>query len=560
MKVGILGGTFDPVHNGHIAIAKKAKEQYGLDLVFLMPARIPPHKADVATADVHRLAMLTLALSKEPSLDINLMEFERDGRSYTSDTLTILMKDHPDSELYYIMGEDSLRDFPKWHEPATIASLAKILVAPREKNTQAFMDLIALRSEEFGQVFYPLDLPYNPVSSTGLRECLENGTPSTELPARVNDYCRRFGIYTKKPTVLRKETVALFEALSERLKEKLHIYRFWHVTGVAYTAANLLAERYEAMRRKPCEDGCYDEVQQAFIAGILHDCAKCMSIPELVTYAKENNVPHEEEQEKIGDVLHAPVGRFMAEHEYGITDPVILDAIGKHCLGDVEMNDVDLAVFDADYFEPYRDHRPLEITLSELRDIALKDITVGAYEVTKASILFLKTVGAAICTQSYRVLEALEKRLKEKNTASAEENETISKENESTMSEYTSKDLAKTAYTALDNKKAFDIRVIEIDKVSTIADYFVIADGNNASQVEAMVDEVQMMLYKTYGIEPKRVEGAKNSGWILMDYGDIVVHVFSSQDRLFYDLERVWRDGSTLDTSDWGENPAEKKD
>ena len=127
------------------------------------------------------------------------------------------------------------------------------------------------------------------------------------------------------------------------------------------------------------------------------------------------------------------------------------------------------------------------------------------------------------------------------------------------MSDYTSKDLAKTAYIALDNKKAFDIRVIEIDKVSTIADYFVIADGNNASQVEAMVDEVQMLIYKKYGVEPKRVEGARNCGWILMDYGDIVVHVFSSQDRLFYDLERVWRDGTTMDTTGWADNGSDEQ-
>ncbi len=116
---------------------------------------------------------------------------------------------------------------------------------------------------------------------------------------------------------------------------------------------------------------------------------------------------------------------------------------------------------------------------------------------------------------------------------------------------YTSKDLAKTAYLALDSKKGFDIKVIEIGQVSSLADYFVIADGNNSSQVDAMVDEVMLKLHEEYGLDPKRVEGAKNSGWILMDYGDIVVHVFSSQDRLFYDLERVWRDGTVLETKDW---------
>ncbi len=113
------------------------------------------------------------------------------------------------------------------------------------------------------------------------------------------------------------------------------------------------------------------------------------------------------------------------------------------------------------------------------------------------------------------------------------------------MNKENAKKMASVAYTALDDKKGYDIKVIDISEISPVADYFVIADGSNASQVEAMVDEVRDKLLQL-GYEPKRIEGARNSGWILMDYGDIVVHVFSSQDRLFYDLERVWRDGQEV--------------
>ena len=98
---------------------------------------------------------------------------------------------------------------------------------------------------------------------------------------------------------------------------------------------------------------------------------------------------------------------------------------------------------------------------------------------------------------------------------------------------------------ALEEKKAGDVRIIEIGDISPIADYFIICDGQNTPQVEAMVDNVKDKLFAE-GIEPKRIEGMKNAGWILMDYGDVVVHVFSKQDRLFYDLERVWRDGKTV--------------
>lgn len=108
-----------------------------------------------------------------------------------------------------------------------------------------------------------------------------------------------------------------------------------------------------------------------------------------------------------------------------------------------------------------------------------------------------------------------------------------------------SKEMALLAYNALEDKKSEDIRVIEIGNISVIADYFIIANGNSSSQVSAMVDAVEEALSKK-GYEPKRIEGVHSSGWILMDFGDIVVHIFSKEDRLFYDLERIWRDGKTV--------------
>lgn len=111
-----------------------------------------------------------------------------------------------------------------------------------------------------------------------------------------------------------------------------------------------------------------------------------------------------------------------------------------------------------------------------------------------------------------------------------------------------SKEMVKIAYHALNEKKAEDIKIIEIGTISILADYFIIAHGNSPAQVDAMVDAVQEELAKA-GYETKRIEGVKSSGWILMDYGDIVIHIFSKEDRLFYDLERIWRDGKEIDGS-----------
>ena len=112
-----------------------------------------------------------------------------------------------------------------------------------------------------------------------------------------------------------------------------------------------------------------------------------------------------------------------------------------------------------------------------------------------------------------------------------------------------SKELTRLAVKALEDKKGEDIRVIDIREVSILADYFIIADGSNASQVQAMADNVEEELLKV-GTECRQVEGYNTANWILMDYGDIIVHVFSREDRLFYDLERIWRDGRIVENLD----------
>ena len=110
-------------------------------------------------------------------------------------------------------------------------------------------------------------------------------------------------------------------------------------------------------------------------------------------------------------------------------------------------------------------------------------------------------------------------------------------------------EMVKLAKTALEDKKAGDIKVIDISGVSVLADYFIIADGSNVNQVQAMVDNVDEVLGRA-GYECKRMEGYGTGGWILMDYGDIIVHAFCREERLFYDLERIWRDGKVLDESE----------
>jgi ribosome-associated protein len=110
----------------------------------------------------------------------------------------------------------------------------------------------------------------------------------------------------------------------------------------------------------------------------------------------------------------------------------------------------------------------------------------------------------------------------------------------------TAKEMAKIAYNALDEKKGEDIKIIDISGVSVLADYFIIANGNNESQVKALVDHVEECLYQA-GYQIKQREGYGTGNWVLLDFGDIIVHIFDKENRLFYDLERIWRDGKNVD-------------
>ncbi len=107
-------------------------------------------------------------------------------------------------------------------------------------------------------------------------------------------------------------------------------------------------------------------------------------------------------------------------------------------------------------------------------------------------------------------------------------------------------DIAKLAITALEDKKAEDIKVIDISEVSVIADYFIIANGSNRSQIQALSDHVEETLGKA-GVPLRQVEGYNNANWVLLDFHDVIVHIFDKENRLFYDLERIWRDGKPIE-------------
>ena len=132
MKIGIFGGSFDPVHYGHLILAEQCREQADLDRVLFVPATVSPLKTNGPTAaDKHRMAMLSLAIAGHANFEISTAEIDRGGTSYTVDTLNMFQSEYPDDELFLMMGQDSLETFDQWKSPDEILSLASLLVVRR---------------------------------------------------------------------------------------------------------------------------------------------------------------------------------------------------------------------------------------------------------------------------------------------------------------------------------------------------------------------------------------------------------------------------------------------
>ena len=194
MKIGILGGTFDPIHAGHLALARAAKNQFNLSKVLFIPAFIPPHKAAERsmTPAPYRYRMVELAIKGESSFEISHVELDRAEISYTVDTLRTLKAKYPSAELYLILGEDACLEFSTWKDPDQIRMLCRIVVAKRpgweKKGVLAGVD---------GWIkMNPVD-----VSSSSLRIHLIEGRKigPDQVPSEVLDYIERFGLYRKQP-------------------------------------------------------------------------------------------------------------------------------------------------------------------------------------------------------------------------------------------------------------------------------------------------------------------------------------------------------------------------
>lgn len=195
--IGIMGGTFDPIHNAHIALAKQAYEQFSLDGVWILPNGNPPHKRDIRQADVqHRMEMAALAIQDISCLALCDIECSSEGYHYTYETLRQLNERYPDIQFYFIMGADSLFEFEDWRKPEIISQECILLAAARDCHREQVQEQIAVLKERFHADIRILDTPNMDISSEDIRRKIRDGeTIQDMVPAAVADYIRKKKLY-----------------------------------------------------------------------------------------------------------------------------------------------------------------------------------------------------------------------------------------------------------------------------------------------------------------------------------------------------------------------------
>lgn len=336
MRTGILGGTFDPVHSGHVQLALAALKRLNLDRVLLLPSGEPPYKKPIA-GRADRLTMTRRAVDGLNGVEVCELEILRPGPTYTADTLRALHAGYPDDELVYILGSDAAARVGRWKNADEARRLCRFACAVRTGAQDGVPE---------GMLRMEADIPG--ISSEAIRsEIASGGTVVGALPSNVAQYIAARGLYIA--------AMPESEIISD-LQRRLNPGRFRHTLGVMETSVEL-ARIYGAPEGK------------ALYAALLHDCAKNLTENALMELAEVSGADADEMA--CLPVMHAPVGAYLARVRYGVRDAEVLSAIRRHTVGAEDMSLLDAIVYVADMIEP---GRRFFSGLDDARNLARRDI------------------------------------------------------------------------------------------------------------------------------------------------------------------------------------------
>lgn len=358
-RIGIFGGTFDPVHNSHVALARAAIKELDLDELFVVPTFAPPHKDGAAASEENRFNMLSVAFSDEEKIKISNYELKRGGVSYTYLTVEHF-KSVYGGEIYFLVGADMLSDFKTWKYPERVLSACTLAAVKREgfsagEENALHADFI----KRYGKDFVSLSFTGESVSSTKIRVYSFLGLSLKNLvPEKVAEYITQNNVYPGNE-------------ITEYLKKELPEKRLIHTACVASTAVGKAKEL--GLKRS-----------KVLTAALLHDCAKYLNPADFKGFKLPEGVP--------APVVHQYLGAYVAENVLNVKDEEVLGAIRFHTSGKPNMTTLEKLIFVADMVEEGRNYEGVD----KLRDLFKKDFNECFKECLKEETLHLMRRGGSI--------------------------------------------------------------------------------------------------------------------------------------------------------------------
>ena len=386
-RIGIYGGTYNPPHIGHLRAAEYAIEALSLNRLLLIPTGVSPHQEMAAGASAaDRLAMLELSAKGIERAEVSDIEIRRAGRSYTVETLRAIKAEHPESELFLLMGTDMFTNFLTWREPEAIMKLATLAVFCRgETGERVKIEAQKLSLEALGARVALVENPVTAISSTDLRRMLVFGCADPFLMPGVDDYIRKKGLYG---TGKNRKNLSM-EELEAEVIALLNPNRVAHVLGCRDCAIEL-ARLYGE-----------NEVDAAR-AGLLHDITKAIDGPLQLTLCAEYGMILDTFSRSFPKTLHALTGSLVARRIFGENENVV-SAICHHTTGRANMTLLEKIIYIADYVERNRDFPGVE----EMRRLAYTDLDAAVLMGLESAVAHVRRQGQALAPATIEALEYL---------------------------------------------------------------------------------------------------------------------------------------------------------
>lgn len=394
-KIAIMGGTFNPIHYGHLVAAEEARHKYNIEIVIFVPTGNPPHKeAQSIVHSEHRYLMSVLATYPNPFFEVSRLEIDRIGMSYTIDTVKeIRSRCSSDAKIYFITGADAIHQILEWKDADELLGMCGFIAVTRPgyDSTKLYEKISEIKSKNEGKVHF-LEIPELAISSSDIRNRIFLGKPIKYLlPDPVVEYIRKYKLYEQTPGSVepwgRKR-----RSIERRLRKALTDKRYIHTQGVAEESLKL-ADQYHADKDK------------TIAAALLHDCAKCCTPEENAKICLDYGIDLGETINKWPNVAHAFLGAEIAKKSYNINDEEILDAIRYHTTGRPNMSLIEKIVYIADCIEPNRTVYPV---LDDIRLLAYKNLDDALITALRSSIDLNQSKGGLIHPLSVAALEYLE--------------------------------------------------------------------------------------------------------------------------------------------------------